>query len=796
MATKKGLVGLHSGRQIRINKGKRGYKITPSQTALQAYNSIIKKYGEIVDSAKYHFKGKKLGWYRYSLKNDAKRTGKTTTDIKKWRRTPHRLDYKGIDTKGSRPGIKKVKPARTAKRKPASIKSKDSEYIKKYKLEVSKALKELGASKIKCVVEKWGDENKYHSIVSYYSGPSPNAAKNAIASMPGPVNGGWTSISGFAIFLKRNPERTLPGYVLTYYKNKTPAVYKTDTIAKKFLDDKNVNFTKEKLKKISADPMSKASYTPITSESMNTEPRFIDAVRKIKKIWGTNKSRNEKNETIASYIGSKPRIIAKLPGINKIIYLAWNAYQRSNYKINELKRTGKDKELLVSRYSVFFRGTKIAECVAVLDTYGMVTNWKGDGDPVIVIKKHAGVDRTDTGVTKLSPPTVARKLALRSGKVEAAQSKVKKIKAGGSARKQIKKFVKSHRKIVYKAFLVTGKTYPIRHELNAMGGKWNPEEKGYFIPPKSAKALNRLKKEKGLTVVAFKTEIDPFKRLTAADRLQIRKDKQERKVDRWRTGAGKKAAESQSRMKSSESSISGIVPGQPILVGHHSEARQRKALAKSWEDMGKSIKAGAAAEELSRKADVLEYHTDKLMTPKDLRARIAKLEKEIKTNEFRIKRDTKKIGPATRNPNYQGEADVLKANIASYKRNNVLIKEDIESLKKLLPKEEPSVTHGIKITDIPGAKLKKSLGLKSATKRYHNKNLKGGNFAINLTPVKTRTRSGYELSGYHDPDGVINKLTIGLLYGSGGVGFKKDDLKNFETVTAFIKKVIAATEKK
>ena len=32
--------------------------------------------------------------------------------------------------------------------------------------------------------------------------------------------------------------------------------------------------------------------------------------------------------------------------------------------------------------------------------------------------------------------------------------------------------------------------------------------------------------------------------------------------------------------------------------------------------------------------------------------------------------------------------------------------------------------------------------------------------------------------------------------GTGGVHFKKEDLKNFETVTALIKKVIDATEKK
>ena len=105
MVTKKGLVGLHSGRQIRLNKGKRGFKITRSQTALEAYEAIIQKYGVIVDSAKYEHRGKG-NWFRYSLKRDATRTGNVITDIKKWRTRPNKYDFKGKDTKGSFPGKK------------------------------------------------------------------------------------------------------------------------------------------------------------------------------------------------------------------------------------------------------------------------------------------------------------------------------------------------------------------------------------------------------------------------------------------------------------------------------------------------------------------------------------------------------------------------------------------------------------------------------------------------------------------------------------------------------------------
>jgi hypothetical protein len=79
--------------------------LTRTQTAGQAYNSIVKKYGEISQTAKYMHKGKGE-WVKYSIENDRKRTGKVTTDIKKWREAPHKLDFQGKDTKPVKSGKK------------------------------------------------------------------------------------------------------------------------------------------------------------------------------------------------------------------------------------------------------------------------------------------------------------------------------------------------------------------------------------------------------------------------------------------------------------------------------------------------------------------------------------------------------------------------------------------------------------------------------------------------------------------------------------------------------------------
>ena len=96
--------GLYSGRVIIARKVSKG-SLTRTQTAGQAYTAIVKKYGEISQSAKYMHKGSG-NWVKYSIENDRKRTGKTTTDIKKWREAPHKLDFEGKDTKPVKSGKK------------------------------------------------------------------------------------------------------------------------------------------------------------------------------------------------------------------------------------------------------------------------------------------------------------------------------------------------------------------------------------------------------------------------------------------------------------------------------------------------------------------------------------------------------------------------------------------------------------------------------------------------------------------------------------------------------------------
>lgn len=94
-----------------------------------------------------------------------------------------------------------------------------------------------------------------------------------------------------------------------------------------------------------------------------------------------------------------------------------------------------------------------------------------------------------------------------------------------------------------------------------------------------------------------------------------------------------KAEERSSRyFDKSQSAVAGIEPGQPILVGHHSERAHRAAIDRSWAALGHSVEEDRKAENHLGKADYwdrkaeditldmpesLEYFKEKLEAAKE-----------------------------------------------------------------------------------------------------------------------------------------------------------------------------------
>jgi hypothetical protein len=78
--------------------------------------------------------------------------------------------------------------------------------------------------------------------------------------------------------------------------------------------------------------------------------------------------------------------------------------------------------------------------------------------------------------------------------------------------------------------------------------------------------------------------------------------KQAARRARLEKAAARADSESQRRYQAAHDILDGIPPGQPILVGHHSEKRHRRDLQRADNHMRKSIEADETAKELAHRA--------------------------------------------------------------------------------------------------------------------------------------------------------------------------------------------------
>lgn len=92
---------------------------------------------------------------------------------------------------------------------------------------------------------------------------------------------------------------------------------------------------------------------------------------------------------------------------------------------------------------------------------------------------------------------------------------------------------------------------------------------------------------------------------TRAALLGDYRGRQEAKRDRLEERADKAANASENRHAQVRSILSWIVPGQPILIGHHSEARHRRDLARVDRNMGQAVALAKKAERLTRRAETV-----------------------------------------------------------------------------------------------------------------------------------------------------------------------------------------------
>lgn len=112
------------------------------------------------------------------------------------------------------------------------------------------------------------------------------------------------------------------------------------------------------------------------------------------------------------------------------------------------------------------------------------------------------------------------------------------------------------------------------------------------------------------------------------------RDRRLARAERLRGWAEKRAARSASSFRSAHEAIAGIPPGQPILVGHHSERHHRRDLERhdsrmraAFEHQDKAVSMASKADEIERQADNAIY-SDDIDAVDRLKEKIAGLEAE------------------------------------------------------------------------------------------------------------------------------------------------------------------------
>lgn len=84
--------------------------------------------------------------------------------------------------------------------------------------------------------------------------------------------------------------------------------------------------------------------------------------------------------------------------------------------------------------------------------------------------------------------------------------------------------------------------------------------------------------------------------------MNAHEQRQAERKERLEAAAEKARKEASAQHQRSHDLVAGIPPGQPILIGHHSEARHRRAVDGSWNALGKAVEATHRAEDLAYKA--------------------------------------------------------------------------------------------------------------------------------------------------------------------------------------------------
>lgn len=200
-------------------------------------------------------------------------------------------------------------------------------------------------------------------------------------------------------------------------------------------------------------------------------------------------------------------------------------------------------------------------------------------------------------------------------------------------------------------------------------------------------------------------------------------ERKQARINRYKELAEKNHAAASAKREESREMMSAIPMGQPILVGHHSEKRDRNFREKAWNKLGQAVELSEKAEYYEHKAKAAENNnaisSDDPEAIKLLKEKLEKLEKlqsimKAANKIVRSKKltDEEKIQEMVKlGLSEEGAANALKPDFcgrvgfASYslQNNNANIKRVKDRIKELEKRANGETTeeeiNGIKIVD-------------------------------------------------------------------------------------------------
>jgi hypothetical protein len=178
-----------------------------------------------------------------------------------------------------------------------------------------------------------------------------------------------------------------------------------------------------------------------------------------------------------------------------------------------------------------------------------------------------------------------------------------------------------------------------RDALRTARFKWSRNLGSWYLPNSRGRAAKRgniehlqtLLEAAGFTVEVEIEEYDPAR---AFETLQTHG---EERADMHAGRADREHARSDARYQASHEAVRGIEPGQPVLVGHHSQRRHERDLNRSHDHMSASIAHTRSAERSAGRAAEVQRRTERRENPVVMGRRIERLEADQRTLERRLK---------------------------------------------------------------------------------------------------------------------------------------------------------------